>query len=126
MKLCIVGSRSITDPNFVFRTIDKFIKEQGVGKVTVISGGAKGVDSLAKEYARVRALDFVEFVPYHILDKTVDFSKRFFFIRNKQMIDNADKVLALWDGKSSGTEHAISYSQKIGVPVMVVKSIGQS
>jgi len=121
LKICVVGSRSIDQPELVFKWIDQFIKDQGVGKVTIISGGAKGVDKLAKEYARIRALDFVEFVPYHQLDKTVKFSKRHFFIRNKQMIANADKVLAIWDGVSSGTEHAISYAQKIGVPIMVIK-----
>jgi hypothetical protein len=37
------------------------------------------------------------------------------------MIDNADKVLVFWDGKSKGTEYGIKYSQKKGIPVMVLK-----
>lgn len=121
MRLCVIGSRSIEDVDFVFKTIDRFIKDQTVGKVTLISGGAKGVDSLVKEYAKLRAYDFVEFVPFHVLDRTVEFSKRYFFIRNKQMVLNADKVLAIWDGKSSGTEHTITLARKHNVPVMVIK-----
>ena len=37
------------------------------------------------------------------------------------MIDNADKVLVFWDGKSKCTEYGIKYSQKKNIPVMVIK-----
>lgn len=120
MKLCILGSRSIDKAEFVFPVIEKFIKDHTTGKITIISGGAKGVDQLSKKYAETHGLDFVEFLPYHLLDK-VPFSSKYFFIRNKQMIDNADKVLVFWDGKSKGTEYGIKYSQKIAIPVMVIK-----
>ena len=121
MKVVIVGSRSITDPEIVFTAIDRFIKDQCIGKPVIISGGAGGVDSLAKKWAGVQGLDFIEFLPYHLVDKEVEFSSRYFFARNRQMIQNADKVLAIWDGVSTGTLHAIRYSQKIGVPVMIIK-----
>ena len=121
MKLCIIGSRSIDKAEFVFPVIEKFIKDHTTGKITIIAGGAKGVDQLAKAYANSHGLDFVEFLPYHLLDK-VPFSSKYFFIRNKQMIDNADKVLVFWDGKSKGTEYGIKYSQKIAIPVMVIKA----
>ena len=120
MKLCIIGSRSIDKAELVFPAIEKFIKDHTTGKVTIISGGAKGVDQLSKKYAETNKIDFVEFLPYHLLDK-VSFSSKYFFIRNKQMIDNADKVLVFWDGKSKGTEYGIKYSQKLGIPVMVLK-----
>lgn len=122
MKLCIIGSRSIDKAEFVFPVIEKFIKDHTTGKITIIAGGAKGVDQLAKTYAVTHGLDFVEFLPYHLLDN-VPFSSKYFFIRNKQMIDNADKVLVFWDGKSKGTEYGIKYSQKIAIPVMVIKSL---
>lgn len=121
MRLAIVGSRSITDPSAVFPLIDMFIREQNVGGSPVIlSGGATGVDSLVKKYAEVQGFDFIEFLPYHMIDK-VEFSPRYFFSRNRQMVHNADKVLAIWDEKSTGTQHTIRYSQKVGVPVMVYK-----
>jgi len=37
------------------------------------------------------------------------------------MIDNADKVLVFWDGKSKGTEYGIKYTQKKTKPIMVIK-----
>lgn len=121
MKIAVVGSRSITDPETVFTAIDRFVKDQCVGKPVIISGGAKGIDELAKKWAEVQGLDFIEFLPYHAVDKEVEFSSRYFFARNRQIVQNSDKVLAIWDGKSTGTLHSIRYAQKIGVPVMVIK-----
>lgn len=123
MKIAIVGSRTITDPVFVFSVIDKFLTDHCVGQPVIISGGAKGVDSLVRKFAETRGYDFIEFLPYHLVDKEVEFNSRYFFARNRQMINNADKVLALWDGKSTGTLHAIRYSQKIETPVMVIKHV---
>lgn len=123
MRIVIVGSRSIIDPETVFTAIDRFIKDHSFmgKKPVIISGGAGGVDALAKKWADVQGLDFIEFLPYHLVDKEVEFSPRYFFARNRQMIQNADKVLAIWDEKSTGTLHAIRYSQKMGVPVMVIR-----
>lgn len=121
MKICIIGSRSITDKEKVYLEINKFIKNHSSSNYTcLISGGAKGVDSAVKCYAREHGYDFVEFIPYHLLDKKVDFKPFYFFARNKQMIDNADKVLALWDGESKGTSYTIEYAKKKGIPVCVV------
>jgi hypothetical protein len=39
------------------------------------------------------------------------------------MIDNADKVLVIWDGKSKGTEYGIKYTQKKNLPVMIIKVV---
>lgn len=121
MRFAIVGSRSINDPAVVFPIIDRFIREHNVGTPVILSGGATGVDSLVKKYANVQGMDFIEFLPYHFLDKGVEFNSRYFFARNRQIVGNSDKVLAIWDEESTGTLHTIRYSQKIGIPVMIVK-----
>lgn len=120
-RVCIVGSRSIADPNYVFDQIGRFLRETEDVSPVLLSGGAKGVDSLVKAYAKQAGLPFIEFLPYHMVDSAVPFSARYFFSRNRQMVQNADVVLALWDGESTGTQHTIRYAQKIGVPVTVVK-----
>lgn len=121
MKICILGSRSIDKAETVIPIIDKFMKDHVPGSPIILSGGAKGVDQITKAYAKANAIPLIEFLPYHLLDNNVEFSSKYFFIRNKQMIDNADKVLVFWDGKSKGTEYGIKYSQKKGIPVMVLK-----
>ena len=121
MKVCILDSRSIDQAEKVIPIIDKFFKDHVSGSPVILSGGAKGVDQITKAYAKANSLHLIEFLPYHLLDKNVEFSSKYFFIRNKQMIDNADKVLVFWDGKSKGTEYGIKYTQKKGIPIMILK-----
>ena len=122
MKICIIGSRSIDKAEFVIPILDRFMKDHVVGTPVILSGGAKGVDQITKSYARANNINLVEFLPYHLIDNRTPFSSKYFFLRNKQMIDNADKVLIIWDTRSKGTEYGIKYAQKIKVPVMVIKS----
>jgi len=122
MKICIIGSRSIDKAEFVIPILDKFMKDHVVGTPVILSGGAKGVDQITKSYARANNINLVEFLPYHLIDNRTPFSSKYFFLRNKQMIDNADKVLIIWDTRSKGTEYGIKYAQKIKIPVMVIKS----
>jgi hypothetical protein len=121
MRVCIIGSRSIDQAEIVIPILDGFIREHTTGTPVILLGGAKGVDQISKSYAKTKGLTCIEFLPYHLLDNRVEFNSKYFFIRNKQMIDNADKVLVFWDGKSKGTEYGIKYSQKKGIPVMVLK-----
>lgn len=121
MKICIIGSRSCDKAEIILPILDKFIKDHTLKPQVIISGGAKGVDQLAKLYAHNNGLDFVEFLPYHLIDTSSEFDSKYFFIRTKQMIDNADKVLAIWDTHSKGTHYGIKYAQKKNIPVMVIK-----
>jgi len=122
MKICIIGSRSIDKAEFVIPILDRFMKDHVVGTPVILSGGAKGVDQITKSYAKANNINLVEFLPYHLIDNRTPFSSKYFFLRNKQMIDNADKVLIIWDTRSKGTEYGIKYAQKIKIPVMVIKS----
>lgn len=122
MRVAIVGSRSIDDAEYVWREISVVLAQRTHPDqpVTIISGGAKGVDTLAKEYAEQNGLDFVLFKPYHLVDNKADFQPRYFFSRNRQIVDNADLVMCLWDGESNGTEHVISYATRKGKALEVI------
>ena len=72
-------------------------------------------------YAKANEIDIVNFLPYHLQDGQASFNSKYFFVRTKQILNNADKLLALWDTHSKGTEYAIKYAQKLGIPVKVVK-----
>lgn len=122
MKVCVTGSRSINEAEKVFPAIDRFLRENTHGNITFLCGDGKGIDQLIQEYAKKNGIDVVKFLPYHLIDNRSRFNSKFFFIRTKQMLDNADKVLAIWDTKSKGTEYAIKYSQKHSKPIMILKS----
>ena len=121
MRLAIIGSRSITDDAFILKTVDKHVKE--LNPSCILIGDAKGIDPAVAHYAQSHEIDIIRFLPYHLLDPTSNFDSKYFFVRTKQMIDNADKVLAIWDTRSKGTEYGIKYSQKRSLPVMVVSCI---
>ena len=42
-------------------------------------------------------------------------------VRNKQIVECADIVLAFWDGCSKGTLSVIRYCEKIGKPYRVIR-----
>jgi predicted Rossmann fold nucleotide-binding protein DprA/Smf involved in DNA uptake len=125
MKVAIIGSRSITDKDFIFKYIDLVVSSQVPmdQPLTVISGGAKGVDTVAYEYAVEHGHDFILFKPYHLIDRAEPYRPRFFFTRNKQMADNADLVIAFLNpkGKSNGTRNMIDYCRKNHKPLVVLE-----
>lgn len=58
MKILICGSRGINDPVSVAQAVEK----SGMTPTHIVSGGARGVDTLARFYARSRGIDFTEYV----------------------------------------------------------------
>lgn len=99
MKLLIVGSRSIKNID-----IAPYVPE---GVDTIISGGADGIDSLAEQYADTHRLS------KYIIRPRYDRWKRFAPLkRNTEMVDMADAVLIIWDGKSKGTQYTLNYAKK--------------
>ena len=106
MKIAIVGSRGIEVKN-----ISDYISAED----EIVSGGAKGVDSCAKEYARKNALKITEFLPEY--DK---YGRAAPIVRNKEIVNYADRVIAFWDGKSKGTLSVIEYAKKVGKECIVI------
>ena len=108
MKLLIVGSRSITDFDlspYISKEVD-----------TVISGEANGVDSLAESYADMHRLSKYIIRPrYDLYGRAAPIK------RNEQMVNMADSVLVIWDGKSKGTQYTIKCSEKMNKPITLIK-----
>ncbi len=109
MKLLIVGSRSIQGFDlspYIPSDID-----------TVISGGAGGIDSLAEQYADLYRLSKYILRPrYDLYGRAAPLK------RNRQMVDMADAVLIIWDGRSKGTKYTLDYAKKANKQVLLVLS----
>ena len=107
MKLAIVGSRNlhITD-------LEHYI----TADVTeIVSGGAKGIDSSAHVFATSKGIPLKEFLPdYNKYGRSAP------IIRNKEIVDYSDAVLAFWDGNSKGTKSVIDYCKKQNKPLRIV------
>ena len=106
MKIAVIGSRNITLDH-----IEDYIPKQAT---VLISGGATGVDSCVRSYALKMGITFIEILPDYARYKRGAPLKR-----NEQIISQADEVVALWDGKSHGTQFCIRLCQKIGKKITV-------
>ena len=112
MKIAIVGSRCLTDID-----LDKYIRiDNGINRITeIVSGGAVGIDTRAAEYAKRHGLTLTEFLPQY-----ERYGRAAPIVRNKEIVDYADKVIVFWNGASKGTLSVIKYSEKVGKHVEVV------
>jgi hypothetical protein len=113
----VVGSRSITDKNKIFETLDKFCDENSV----IVSGGARGVDSIAENYADSRGLKKV------IMPADWNtYGKRAGYVRNEEMHRYIAKYtnracIAFWDGISKGTAHNFDLAKKYDTFIQVIR-----
>ena len=99
MKILIAGSRSIKEFD-----LSVYIPKE---TELIISGGASGVDSIAEEYAdKHRISKLIMYPKYEIYGRAAPLK------RNEMMVDVADEVLIIWDGKSRGTKHTADYAEK--------------
>lgn len=118
MKVIIAGSRNITNKKKVFEIINEYHTKNKITKV--ISGGARGVDSLGEEWAMINKIPVKRFIPaWDIHGKSAGYK------RNMEMGDEADALLAIWNGISRGTKHMIYYMQRLAKPNEVVLTIGE-
>ena len=107
MKLAIIGSRSIKNIN-----LNDYIKEK---PDLVISGGAEGIDTIAWAWAVDNHIEILVIRPeYNKYGKAAPLK------RNEVIVNESDKVLAFWDGKSRGTKYVIDYANKTGKKIEVI------
>lgn len=112
MRVILAGSRDFSD----YEEFKKGINESGFDITEVISGGARGADTLGEKYAKEMNLSLRIF-----LAKWNEFGKSAGFIRNEEMSNNADALIAFWDQKSQGTKNMIDIAKNKGLKVHVHK-----
>lgn len=126
INLAIVGGRDFNNYDLLKEECDKII-----GDKVIISGGAKGADSLAEKYAKDKQYEMIIFeAQWNNLDanpckiKYNSYGKPYNVLaglnRNKNIIQNADKVIAFWDGKSRGTKNSIELAKKYNKELKII------
>lgn len=109
MKIAVIGSRTFKNWKLLESTLDRYSITQ------IISGGAKGADSLARRYAQEQSIELIEFLPDYSR-----FGRGAPLNRNIHIVESCDLVIAFWDGKSTGTAHSITQARKRGKTVVTV------
>ena len=107
MKLAIVGSRDL-----VIKNIGDYMPE---GVSEIVSGGARGIDSLAAEYAQEHGIKLTEFLPDY-----ARYGRAAPIKRNELIAEYADGGIAFWDGRSRGTQSTINFFQKRRKPIKII------
>lgn len=112
-RVIIAGGRDIHDYDLVLDAIE----ESGFRIDVVISGGAKGVDALGEKYSEEMMLNLTIFrADWQTHGRAAG------PIRNRKMAENADALIAVWDGKSRGTKNMIETATKLGLLVYVKRT----
>ena len=107
MKVAIIGSRSIK-----VRDLEKYLPNE---VTEIVSGGAKGIDTCAREYANKAGIKLTEFLPEYNKYKRGAPLKR-----NMQIIEYSDIVIAFWDGRSKGTKFVIDNCKKMNKELRII------
>lgn len=110
MKVIIAGGRDIEDYDAVL----KAVADAKFDIDTVVSGGATGVDTLALRYARENGIFSMVFPA-----NWKGYGRRAGPMRNQEMAEHADALIAVWDGESTGTKDMINRMVKANKPVHV-------
>lgn len=113
MKIIVAGSRTFTDKEKVFAFLDKSKFEI----TEVVSGGANGVDKIGEEWAVSKGIPIKRFLPHYSIDNP----KMAPLLRNVDMGNYADGLIAVWLNKSHGTEHMIKTMKKLGKKVEIME-----
>lgn len=116
-RIIIAGSREFDNYNLLKEKCDYYLSSlMKLFEIIIVSGHASGADALGERYAKERGLQ-TELYP---ADWTAH-GKAAGPIRNAEMAQNADIMIAFWDGKSRGTKNMIDVAKKRGLNVRVIE-----
>ncbi len=108
MPLAIIGSRDCPAVD-----IEAYLDEM---PDAIVSGGAKGADTYAREFAIKKGIRLIEHLPDY-----AKYGRAAPLVRNRLIIDDCDKVLAFWDGKSRGTKQTLDYAESKGKQIKIIR-----
>ena len=117
MKCIIAGSRSFNDYQLL-KDYCNFVFSNTKEPIEIVSGGAKGADLLGEQYAREMGYPLKVFsADWNVKGKSAG------FIRNQEMANYADALIAFWDGFSKGTHHMIETAKQCKLNVRVKRFV---
>lgn len=118
MKTIIAGSRSISNSDTVYEAINNAISE-GFNISEVVSGTAKGVDTIGEEWAEDNDVNVKRF-PYE--DFLEESEKPAPLMRNDKMAKYAEQAIIVWDGQSKGTEYMIDKAKEENLELFIERT----
>ena len=114
-KVVVAGGRKFDDYDTLRLTLDNLLEDKlKTHKVVIISGKARGADTLGEWYAKGLGLEVLEFPA-----EWEKYGRSAGHRRNAEMCSECDALCAFWDGRSAGTNSMIDMAKKAGKIVHV-------
>jgi len=115
-KVIIAGGRDFNDFPTLHATMDKLLeKQRETHNITIISGGARGADTLGEKYAQLHH--------FKVIKMKADWKKHgksAGFVRNNEMLKITQGVVCFWDKRSKGTKHMIDITTEANKPLRII------
>ena len=116
IKIISAGTRTFNNYELLKSKMDFYLSNCGNRtNIEIVSGGARGADSLGERYAKEKGFPVKEFFPDWSLGKKAG------FLRNKEMSEYASHAVIFWDGVSRGSKLMIDLAQSNDLVVRVVR-----
>jgi hypothetical protein len=117
-KVAVIGSRSLTDQKLVFDYLDLNYDRIKM----IVSGGAAGADTMAQEWAKERGFPVLVFYP-RWKERDGTHNRGAGFKRNRSIVEEADVVVAFWDGKSNGTKNSLDTAKSLNKKIIIISFV---
>jgi len=115
MRVIIAGGRDFDDFGFLKFNCDLYLEDSEDNQIEIVSGKCSGADKLGERYAALKGFKVKEFpANWHVHGKKAG------PLRNKEMAEYADMLIAFWDGKSKGTGGMIKLAEERNLIVHVI------
>ena len=114
-KVIVAGGRNFENYEYMMERLDELFLKSNIfksQKIKIISGMAKGTDTLAVRYADERKLTKIMFPA-----NWKEHPRMAGILRNEDMLTIATHLVAFWN--SSGTKHMIEIARKKGIPIWI-------
>jgi CRISPR/Cas system-associated protein Csx1 len=116
MRLIIAGGREFNDYELLKEKVDYFLSNKKNESIEIVSGKARGADSLGEKYANENGYKVKEFPA-----DWNTYNKRAGYIRNEEMAVYATHCICFWDGESKGTKHMIDLAKRERLSLRVIR-----
>ena len=139
LRIIIAGGRDFSDYELLekesLKIIKEKVKEMGLSqipkeKITIISGTARGADSLGEKFASKFGLNLEQYpAQWQIPGEKSGYNRKAGYERNLKMAEAASQdmenyipmLIAFWDEKSKGTNHMINIARNKNIETIIIE-----
>jgi hypothetical protein len=117
MRIIIAGGRDFDNYNLLKKECNNILQKLNINdSIIIISGMARGTDLLGLQFAKENNFQFECFSANWKV-----YGLQAGYLRNEEMANIANCLIAFWDGKSKGTKHMIDIMQKKEKLVFIIQ-----